>query len=108
MSNDDTVTAVKDVEKPLIEFSMESFKPCFHDGSISLSSDFSNSTPIKILRDAGASQSLLLLNTLPFSDSSYTGTNVLIKDVNSKDFESISLHSIHILFVWVWTSYYWC
>ena len=27
VSNDDTVTAVKDVEKPLIDFSMESFKP---------------------------------------------------------------------------------
>ena len=95
-STPNTVTAVKDVEKHLIEFSMESFKPFIHDGSISLSSDFSNSTPIKILRDTGASQSLLLLNTLPFSDSSYTGTNVLIKGVNSKDFESIPLHSIHI------------
>ena len=96
MSNDDTVTAVKDVEKPLIDFSMESFKPFIHDGSISLSSDSSNSTPIKILRDTGASQSLLLLNTLPFSDSSYTSTNVLIKGVNFKDFESIPLHSVHI------------
>ena len=95
-STPNTVTAVKDVEKHLVEFSMESFKPFIHDGSISLSSDFSNSTPIKILRDTGASQSLLLLNTLPFSDSSYTGTNVLIKGVNSKDFESIPLHSIHI------------
>ena len=58
---------------------------------------FSKSTPIKILRDTGASQSLLLLNTLPFSDSSYIGTNVLIKGVNSKDLESIPLHSVHIL-----------
>ena len=37
-----------------------------------------------------------MLNTLLFSDSSYTGTNVLIKGVNSKDFESIPLHSVHI------------
>ena len=96
VSNDDTVTTVKDVEKPLIEFSMESFKPFIHDGSISLSRDFSNSTPINILRDTGASQSLLLLITLPFCDSSYTGTNVLIKGVNSKDFESVPLHNVHI------------
>ena len=96
MSNDDIVTAVKDVEKSLINFSMESFKSFILDGFISLSSDFSNSTPIKILKDTGASQSLILLHTLPFSDSSYTGTNVLIKGVNSKDFESIPLHSVHI------------
>ena len=36
------------------------------------------------------------MNTLPFSDSSYKGTNVLIKGVNSKDFESIPLHSVDI------------
>ena len=96
VSNDDTVTTVKDVQKLLIDFSMDSFKPFIHDGPNSLSSDFSNSTPINILRDTGASQSLLLLNTLPFSDSSYTGINVLIKGVNSKDFESILLHSVHI------------
>ena len=75
---------------------MKNFKPFIHDGPISLSSDFSNSTLIKILRDIGASQSLIFLNALPFSDSSYTGNNVLIKGVNYKDFESIPLHSVHI------------
>ena len=96
VSNDDTFTAVKDVEKHVIDFSMKSFKPFIHDGSISPSSDFSNSQPIKILRDTGALQSLILLNTLPFSVSSYTDTNVLIKGVDSKDFKSIALHSVHI------------
>ena len=96
MSNDDTVTTVKDVEKPLIDFSMERFKPFIHDGSISLPSEFSNTAPIKIFKDTGASQSLILLNTLPFSDSSYTVTNVLIKAVNSKDLESIPFHIVHI------------
>ena len=48
--------------------------------------------PIKILRDAGASQSLLL----PFSDVSFTGTNVLIKGVDSTEFTSIPLYNAHL------------
>ena len=58
---------------------MEIFEPFIHDGFVSLKSDFNNATPIKILRDTGSSQSLLLTDTLPFSDDSYSGSNVLIK-----------------------------
>ena len=48
------------------------------------------------LRDTGASQSLLLVNTLPFSDVSFTGTNVLIKGVDSTEFTSIPLHNAYL------------
>ena len=37
--------------------------------------------PIKILRDTGASQSLLVEGVLPLSDESATGDHVLIKGV---------------------------
>ena len=46
---------------------MEIFEPFIHDGFVSLKNDLYNATPIKILRDTGASQSLLLTDTLPFS-----------------------------------------
>ena len=55
-----------------------------------------NATPIKILRDTGSSQSLLLTDTLPFSDDSYSGSNVLIKGVDSVDYSSIPLHNVYL------------
>ena len=36
---------------------METFGPFIHDGFVSLTSDLSNASPIRILRDTGASQS---------------------------------------------------
>ena len=56
---------------------MEIFEPFIHDGFVSLKNYFykDNATPIKILRDTGSSQSLLLTDTLPFSDDSYLGSN---------------------------------
>ena len=50
---------------------MEIYEPFLSDGSVSLNSDFAQSTPIKILRDTGASQSLILADTLPFSEKTF-------------------------------------
>ena len=49
---------------------MEIYEPFLSDGFVSLNSDSAQSTPIKILRDTGASQSLILADTLPFSEKS--------------------------------------
>ena len=51
------------------------------DGFVSLNSDFAQCTPITILRDTGASQSLILADTLPFSEKTSSGTSVLIQGV---------------------------
>ena len=75
---------------------MEIFEPFIHNGFVSLKSDFYNATPIKILRDTGSSQSLLLTDTLPFSDDSYSGSNVLIKGVDSVDYSSVPLHNVYL------------
>ena len=83
-------------EKSSSDSVMQSFEPFIHNGFVSLSSDLTNSNPVKILRDTGASQSLLLANTLPFSDVSFTGTNVLIKGVDSTEFTSIPLHNAYL------------
>ena len=48
-------------------------------------------TPIKILCDTGASQSLLVKRVLPLSDESVTGDHVVIKGVEL-GFISVSLH----------------
>ena len=76
---------------------MGNLEPFVSDGFVSLSSDFVDATPIRILRDTGASHSLLLVDVPSFSSSSYSGKNVLIMGVDSDDFVSVPLHNVHLL-----------
>ena len=57
-----TCRAVSNTPRPV----MEMFEPFIHEDSVWLSSDLSDAVAVKILRDTGASQSLLLAETLPF------------------------------------------
>ena len=74
---------------------MEIYEPFLSDGSVSLTSDFAQSTPIKILRDTGASQSLILADNLPFSEKTSSGTSVLIQGVEC-GFINVPLHNIYL------------
>ena len=74
---------------------MKIYEPFLSDGSVSLNSDFAKSTPIKILRDTGASQSLILADTLPFSEKTSSGTSVLIQGVEC-GFINVPLHNIYL------------
>ena len=58
-------SAVSEVSGPCKSV-MDLFQPFTHDGSVSLSTDTSNSIPIKILTGTGAPQSLLLTEMLCF------------------------------------------
>ena len=60
---------------------------------MSLNSESAQSTPIKILRETGASQSLILADTLPFSKKTYSVTSVLIQGAES-GFVNVQLHNI--------------
>ena len=53
------------------------------------------STPIKILRDTGASQSLISADTLPFSEKTSSGTCVLIQGEECL-FVNVPLHNIYL------------
>ena len=74
---------------------METFEPFIHDGFVSLTSDLSKAIAVKILKDTGASQSLLLADALPFSEKSSAGVSVLIKNVDSSDYTPVPLHVCH-------------
>ena len=74
---------------------MEIYEPFLSEGFVSLTSDSAQSTPIKILRDTGASQSLILADTLPFSEKTSTGTSVLIRGVEC-GFVNVPLHNIYL------------
>ena len=74
----------------------EIFEPFIHDGFVSLKNDCLM-LPRLILRDTGLSQSILLTNTLPSSNDSYSGSNVLIKRVDSVNYSSIiPLHNVYL------------
>ena len=65
------------------------------NGFVSLSGDNCPSTPIKILRDTGASQSLILADILPFSEKTSSGTSVLIQGVECGTV-NIPLHHVDL------------
>ena len=66
-----------------------------NDGFVSLSGDNCPPTPIKILRDTGASQSLILADILPFSEKTSSGTRVLIQGVECGTV-NIPLHHVNL------------
>ena len=68
-------------KEPETDTVMEIYEPFLSDGFVSLNSDFAQSTPNTILRDTGASNSLILADTLPFSEKTSSGTSDLIQGV---------------------------
>ncbi|KAI2644621.1 Retrovirus-related Pol polyprotein [Labeo rohita] len=71
----------------------ESMQPFLLSGSVSLSD--TDHQPIVILRDTGSAQSFILKELLPFSQSSYTGTDVLIRGIEI-GCDSVPLHQVHL------------
>ena len=65
------------------------------EGIISLVGDLTKPISIKILRDTGASRSIILADVLPFSEKTYLGTSVLLQGVESS-FINVSLHNIFL------------
>ena len=68
------------------------FRPFVSDSSVSLCNDPGSQSTIRVLRDTGAAQSLILKEVLPFSDESYSGSIVLIRGVGGV--QSIPLHTV--------------
>ena len=77
---------------------MEMFEPFIQNGFASLSDDFSEAKPIRMLRDTGSAQSILLRSTVPLSDSTYCGDNVLLKGVDTslRNYPFAPLHQVYI------------
>ena len=74
---------------------MENYKPFISEGVVSLVGDENSSQKVKILRDTGATQSLMLDSVLPLTENSFTGTNVLISGVEMGVLE-VPLHEVNI------------
>ena len=74
---------------------MENYKPFISKGVVSLVGDENSSQKVKILRDTGATQSLMLDSVLPLTENSFTGANVLISGVEMGVLE-VPLHEVNI------------
>ena len=74
---------------------MENYKPFISEGVVSLVGDENSSQKVKILRDTGATQSLMLDKVLPLTENSFTGANVLISGVEMGILE-VPLHEVNI------------
>ena len=74
---------------------MENYKPFISEGVVSLVGDENSSQKVKISRDTGATQSLMLDSVLPFTENSFTGANVLISGVEMGVLE-VPLHEVNI------------
>ena len=74
---------------------MENYKPFISEGVVSLVGDENSSQKVKILRDNGATQSLMLDSVLPLTENSFTGANVLISGVEMGVLE-VPLHEVNI------------
>lgn len=67
-----TLPGVREVE-------MSGYEPFILDGQVSISD--SPVIQVSVLRDTGSFQSFVLESVLPFSDKSYTGTDVLVRGI---------------------------
>ena len=74
---------------------IENYKPFISEGVVSLVGDENSSQKVKILRDTGATQSLMLDSVLPLTENSFTGANVLISGVEMGVLE-VPLHEVNI------------
>ena len=74
---------------------MENYKPFISEGVVSLVGDENSSQKVKILRDTGATLSLMLDSVLPLTENSFTFANVLISGVEMGVLE-VPLHEVNI------------
>ena len=74
----------------------EEYRPFVSVGSVSFVDSLSTPAPVKILRDTGATQTLLLKDTLPFDMSSVTGEYVIVQGVEG-GFINVPLHRVNLV-----------
>ena len=73
----------------------EEYLPFVSEGCVSRSENDSDSVPIKILRDTGATQSLMLQDALPVDSQSATGESILAQGIECS-FVTVPLHKVYL------------
>ena len=76
-----SATTLTDRSPAPLRVSSTDYEPFISQGLVSLVGEEAQAQSICVLRDTGASQSLLLEGVLSLSESSYTGSNVLLQGI---------------------------
>lgn len=71
------------------------FEPFIFDGLVSLTGEAHNQRPIRILRDTGGSQSVILASALPFSNESSCGYGSVLRGIEM-GYSPRAVHRVHI------------
>ncbi|KAL5005408.1 hypothetical protein ScPMuIL_018864, partial [Solemya velum] len=74
---------------------LEKYSPFISEGFVSLTSDITNLKPVRILRDTGASHSLILDGVVPLSEETSSGSSVLLQGVEL-GFVNVPLHCVYL------------
>ena len=88
-------SCIEDEISPTESDYMENYKPFISEGVVPLVGNENSSQKVKILRDTGATQSLMLDSVLSLTENSFTGVNVLISRVEMGVLE-VPLHEVNI------------
>lgn len=70
-------------------------EPFIFEGMVSLTGEPEEQRSVRILRDTGGSQSLILAHALSFSDRSYCGFSVVLRGVEM-GYSPRPVHRVHI------------
>ena len=73
----------------------ECFKPFIFTGSVSLTGKSEDQRSVTVLRDTGGSQSFILANVLPVSDTSACTTSTIVRGIGM-GFVPAPLHYVHV------------
>lgn len=82
------------VQTQTSETHLKKYEPYITKGYVSMHENDSNAKPVRILRDTGASQTLMLSGILPLTDETSTHSSVLIKGVDG--IINVPLHKVHL------------
>ena len=74
----------------------EEYRPFVSVGSVSLVDSISTSVSVEILRDTGATQTLMSKHTLPFGKSSAIGEFIVIQGIEG-GFRTVPLHLVNLV-----------
>ena len=86
--------ALPRVQTKISDTHLKQYEPYITEGLVSLHKADANAKPVRILRDTGASQTLMLEGILPLSESTSTHSDVLIKGVDGVI--NVPLHKVHL------------
>jgi hypothetical protein len=88
----DLIKCINHTSKVKVE---EKFMPFVSEGKVSVNGNKGNTKPIRILRDTGSTQSLMLEQNLIEGESSATGEYIIIKGIEGIP-KTVPLHKLYI------------